>query len=71
VKFTCPTCGRNTDVRIEAGSISVGYVCAAGSAHFCGVEDVAVDGLEAWSDGTDLTVRISIEEWTIEGIDDT
>lgn len=70
VKLTCRACGRDTDVCIETGKIEVGYVYAGGSAHFCGVEEIAVDGLEAWSEGADLTIRIRDEKWTIDGIDD-
>jgi hypothetical protein len=67
VRFTCPRCQKGTDARIEHSKIWFGYVYAAGSAHFCGMEEVAVDALQAWCSGKNLAVRLGEQEWTIAG----
>lgn len=70
VRFTCPRCQEATDARIENSRIWLGYIYAAGSAHFCGMEEVAVEGLQSWPDGANLRVRLFEEEWTFNGRDD-
>lgn len=67
VQFKCPRCQKDTEARIEAGKIWLGYTYVAGSPHFCGMVEVEVDELETRSDGADLTVRIGEEEWTLAG----
>ena len=67
VRFTCPRCQETTDARIENSRIWLGYIYAAGSAHFCGMEEIAVEGLQAWRDGVNLRVRLCEEEWTVNG----
>lgn len=65
VQFTCPRCRNDTDARIENSKIWLGYVYAAGSAHFCGVDEVNVEGLQAWREGDGLAVRFLEDAWTI------
>ena len=65
VKFTCPQCRHETYARIETSAIWLGYVYAAGCAHFCGMEEIKVEGLQAWREGDGLGVQLSEEEWVI------
>jgi ribosomal protein L37AE/L43A len=65
VKFTCPKCRKDTDARIEGSGIWLGYVYAAGSVHFCGMDQIKVEGLQAWREGEGLTVQLLEETWTI------
>src|SRR5262245_43740155 len=65
VRFTCPACDEKTDARIESGRISIGYIYAAGSPHFCGMVEVSVDGLATWEDGEDLAAELGPGTWRI------
>ncbi|WP_435693407.1 hypothetical protein [Rubritalea sp.] len=61
-----PCCGKEENIRISNGSVSRGYIYAAGSAHFCGMEeydasDLCIlkesESLEIELNGTLLTIR--------------
>jgi len=41
-----PCCHHTEELRIEEGKVVRGYVYAAGTSHFCGMEDYIVPGLE-------------------------
>jgi predicted RNA-binding Zn-ribbon protein involved in translation (DUF1610 family) len=46
VKFTCPHCRATTEARVEHARIWLGYTYAAGCAHFCGMVEIPVQGLD-------------------------
>lgn len=65
VQFTCPACHARTEARLEHAQISLGYVYAAGSAHFCGMVELPIDGLRVWRDGADLAVELGGATWKV------
>lgn len=65
VQFRCPGCARTSEARLETGLLTFGYIYAAGTVHFAGMEPVplptlvvahAVDGLEISLDAVTHTV---------------
>jgi hypothetical protein len=67
VRFTCPACQTKHHARVEYGQISLGYIYASGSPHFCGMEEIPVPDLSAWRDGKDLVAELDEVEWRIVG----
>jgi hypothetical protein len=65
VRFTCPRCEQHADARLESGRVWLGYVYAAGIPHFCGMEQIGIDGLRVWRDGTDLVAELDQTTWRI------
>jgi hypothetical protein len=58
VRFVCPLCQKSTEACIESTRISLGYTYAAGSPHFCGMEEFQVTELHAWPQDEGLMVRM-------------
>jgi hypothetical protein len=52
-----PCCDKPEEVRVETGRITLGYSYGAGSAHFCGMIDIEIDGLTVVL--TSETIQIS------------
>jgi predicted RNA-binding Zn-ribbon protein involved in translation (DUF1610 family) len=65
VRFTCPKCGKDTDAQLETSKVVFGYVYAAGSAHFCGVDEIVVEGLEVSRDRSNLAAHLDGQDWII------
>lgn len=57
VCFTCPHCHCATDARIRDSCISLGYIYAAGSFHFCGMVEIATEELTVQRDGDTLLIE--------------
>lgn len=65
VRFTCPRCAQRTDARLESGQVWLGYVYAAGIAHFCGMQEFGIHGLRVERDGSDLVAELDETTWRI------
>lgn len=65
VRRTCPACGGVDDFRLVDGAVQLGYVYAAGSAHFAAIQDVPVPGLAVEADPDGLRVRLAEATWSI------
>lgn len=48
---TCPGCGEFWEFQARGGELVFGFIYAAGSPHFEGLEDVAARGLRVHADG--------------------
>lgn len=58
VRWTCPACAATNDFRLVDGAVELGYVYAAGTAHFAAMADVPVAGLTVTA-GPDV-LRVSL-----------
>jgi hypothetical protein len=58
VQFRCPSCEQTSEASLETGRVTLGYIYAAGSAHFAGMQPVVLPALvvERSSDGLKLTL---------------
>ncbi|MEJ3651630.1 hypothetical protein WEH80_01300 [Actinomycetes bacterium KLBMP 9759] len=65
VRWSCPSCGSTTDFRPVEGAVQVGYVYAAGTAHFAAMETVPVPGLTTERRAAHLVVTHGTSRWTI------
>ena len=61
-----PCCGRPEELRISDGLVERGYVYAAGSPHFCGMEEYVVLGLKVREKGDRLVFVLDGDERTVE-----
>ena len=41
----CPCCHTRTEFKMEDGKLELGYTYAAGTVHFCGMEQISAPGL--------------------------
>lgn len=65
VLHRCPQCGSQTEAQVENREICFGYVYAAGEPHFCGVEEMEVDGLSTLETDEGIRVFLDEREWLI------
>ena len=61
----CPVCGHREELRLVQGKIELGYVYAAGTAHFAGMKTVELPGLEIVPGEHGLTMRCEGQVWTV------
>jgi len=65
--FSC--CGGVHEASIRSGKISMGYLSAAGTAHFCGMEDYEIPGMQVCQCDAGLEVIYEGEQYLITGLD--
>ncbi len=61
----CPACAAQSEVRVSNDEIGLGYIYAAGAAHFAEMERFDVPGLAASITGTSLVVTLGERTWKI------
>ncbi|WP_232664390.1 hypothetical protein [Pseudonocardia sp. TRM90224] len=67
VQWQCPSCASTTDFRPVDGAVELGYVYAAGAAHFAAMDSVPTPGLAVRREPTRLVVTHGTGRWTFAG----
>lgn len=62
---TCAACGHSDELRLSPGQIELGYLYAAGTAHFAGMEPHQVPGLLVKVGFLGLRVEYQGQRWSI------
>lgn len=68
VRAKSPCCGQWEELRLEEGVVHRGYVYAAASPHFCGMEEYECPELTDLRKGSHLTYKVEGEEQTLNPI---
>ena len=63
--FRCFDCGSTVEAQVEHGVMWLGYIYAAGAAHFAAMEKVNVDGLSVNRCSRSVEIRLGDRNWTI------
>lgn len=65
IKHVCAHCGEREEVQLEPGVVLIGYVYAAGTAHFCAMERCDIPGLQVGGRGDCLLLTLNDREWLL------
>jgi hypothetical protein len=63
VAFTCPACGKGASARLSSREVEIGYLYAAGTAHFCAVQSIPAPELLAYDRDGMLIAEVDDQTW--------
>ena len=65
VSWACAACGATDPIQLEDGAVWLGYVYAAGTAHFARMVEIRVPGLSLALHPRSMEIRLGDRRWEV------